>query len=266
MRFFNSIWRLILAALTLLGVFYLPVDIQQSDQALKPWQKLIAMIDQLTALKIFGVLAVFWIAWIDLRPFFYRWRDRRWPKLVSPIKVSPHIYVETLGLNGRAKLKTVWANEFYLVIENDAQDSSILSRVQCRFFFIGEPSLSTAKETSDSSVDVRHGELAMFKIGRLVTTEPLGHVHFSNEKIGRDKQKAYEHNVPKGYLSFEMSSHPNKNPFGLSFNPDHRNTWEVWAILSANNVLSRKIVVTIDMANIAKPVSWHEADTKVSDH
>lgn len=58
--------------LVLFTMFWLPQDILSSGEALKPWQKLFAMVDQLLAFKVFSGLLVLWVVWTDLRPFVLR--------------------------------------------------------------------------------------------------------------------------------------------------------------------------------------------------
>lgn len=263
-RVIKKFWDVFVALLTLLGIYQLPKDLQDAPEASSPWRKLIAMLDQNTALWLFAGIATAYIIWVDIRPFLYQWRDKRWPKPSSPIKVSSHIYIESLHLQGSGQLETLWANDFYLTVENDSEDALVLSGVQCRFNFVDEVTLSTVKETSESSVDIRHGETAMFKIGRLVTMEHLGKVFFSDEKVDPNEQKAFEHNLPKGFLKFEMSSHSKPKSHGLFTSPQKPALWEGVAVVSANNVRSREVIIVIDMANTSNPVSLREVDVTAS--
>jgi hypothetical protein len=48
-------------AFFLFAVFWLPKDVEDSPQAAKPWQKVLSMIDQNTALWAFAICLLFWL-------------------------------------------------------------------------------------------------------------------------------------------------------------------------------------------------------------
>ena len=79
-KYIKLLWRSISAAVFFFGLFWLPSDLGNTAEALKPWQKLLAMVDQLMAFKIFSGLLVLWVLWIDLRPTFRQWRNKKWPQ------------------------------------------------------------------------------------------------------------------------------------------------------------------------------------------
>ncbi|MFN3363946.1 MAG: hypothetical protein ACK40W_08280 [Allorhizobium sp.] len=64
LRFYASI----AFALTLLGVFWLPKDVQDWQDAAGPWRDLFSAVDRVTALWVFSAFALLYIFWIDLRP------------------------------------------------------------------------------------------------------------------------------------------------------------------------------------------------------
>ncbi len=69
MNYFYKFWAVIGFSLTLFGIFWLPKDLSDWEQAADSWQRIFAMIDQNTALWAFSLCALAYIFWIDLRPY-----------------------------------------------------------------------------------------------------------------------------------------------------------------------------------------------------
>jgi hypothetical protein len=65
----RACWRSISAGMFLLGLFWLPADVEQYGQALSPWQRLWAMVDRETLLWAFALGLFAWLVWTDVRPF-----------------------------------------------------------------------------------------------------------------------------------------------------------------------------------------------------
>lgn len=63
---FKRTFGVLMAAL---GIFWLPKDVQDYEQAVQPWQEMAAMVDQNTALWAFVAVLVAVIAWSDGRAF-----------------------------------------------------------------------------------------------------------------------------------------------------------------------------------------------------
>lgn len=80
MRFIKSTWTFFAGLLTVYGIFWLPKDLQDVSEAAEPWRRVLAMVDQTTALWTFAIVAVAYIGWIDARPFYRAWKDKKWPK------------------------------------------------------------------------------------------------------------------------------------------------------------------------------------------
>lgn len=70
----RKFWRAISAVLLFFGVFWLPADVRGYSEALEPWRKLLAMVDQLTAFKVLSGILVLWVIWIEVRPFILGFR------------------------------------------------------------------------------------------------------------------------------------------------------------------------------------------------
>ena len=73
MWFVRHFWKSLLLVATLLGIFAIPSDRQQSGQMLMPYQRVWAMIDQNTALWIVALGLGGWLIWTDVRPFVRGW-------------------------------------------------------------------------------------------------------------------------------------------------------------------------------------------------
>ena len=69
MQIFRYFKRGLLAVMTLLGILWLPKDIQDTEEALTPWQGALAMIDQNTALWCLAIALVGVLFWSDGRRF-----------------------------------------------------------------------------------------------------------------------------------------------------------------------------------------------------
>lgn len=92
-------WKAIGAVLALFGVLQLPKDIQDVGGTLAPWREYIAMVDQLTAFKALATILVLWVVWIDVRPLWTKWRDKRWPK--EPQSPKLQLFIDTYIDQGR---------------------------------------------------------------------------------------------------------------------------------------------------------------------
>ena len=75
----RGVWKSIGAGMFLLGLFWLPADLQTYDQALSPWQRLWAMTDRETLLWVFALGLFAWLVWTDVRPFLRRHMADRLP-------------------------------------------------------------------------------------------------------------------------------------------------------------------------------------------
>lgn len=65
----RAVWKSLVAAMALIGLFWLPADIVSYDQALGPWQRLWALVSRETLLWAFALTLFAWLVWTDLRPF-----------------------------------------------------------------------------------------------------------------------------------------------------------------------------------------------------
>lgn len=75
MRFLRKFWRAILATGGLVGLYYLPIDIQGWRDAAPPWRLVLDMIERETLAVGLAVASLLYIIWMDFRPFFIRFMD-----------------------------------------------------------------------------------------------------------------------------------------------------------------------------------------------
>ncbi|MGB7317848.1 MAG: hypothetical protein WBC85_07765 [Planktotalea sp.] len=68
MRLIASFWKTIVFGATLLGLYYLPIDILGAGEASAPWRKVLAVIDREVLLWVFSVSMFTWLAWTELKP------------------------------------------------------------------------------------------------------------------------------------------------------------------------------------------------------
>lgn len=68
MKFLSHLVTFIGLPAALYGIFRLPKDLEDINEAAKAWERWLAIIDQNMALWVFAVIATGYIIWIDIRP------------------------------------------------------------------------------------------------------------------------------------------------------------------------------------------------------
>ena len=122
-----------------------------------------------------------------------------------------------------------------------------MKRAQARVFNHGEPSISGVKETGDSEIDIRNGELALFEIGRLVSLKTMG--NFNGQVVLDGKfRKLYETNIPLGHTTFEVYSPAGKRLYGLHHSAAQPTVWPLVMVVSADDAVAMEAKVSIDLA------------------
>jgi hypothetical protein len=165
------------------------------------------------------------------------------------------VYCETKSVKwDDANDSKFYENIFYLVVGNGIETGQLLKRSQARIFHTGEPVLSRVKETSGSEVDIRHGELALFEIGKIVSLKMFGEFH-GLVTYDSSSKRQYNHNIPLGHLSFEVSN-LGKKSYGLAHSPGRPwVVWPLWMVVSADDAISMQIRISIDLAKDEHPVT-----------
>jgi hypothetical protein len=104
-RLARMFWKSITAGMFLLGLFWLPADVQSYDQALGPWQRLWSLFSRETLLWIFALGLFAWLVWTDARPFIRGKFKRKFPPKHAEIcrKLADHLgEMRQLALASRA--------------------------------------------------------------------------------------------------------------------------------------------------------------------
>jgi hypothetical protein len=205
------------------------------------------------------LLGATWIAVFVIRligaPSRLYWAERRNNDISTSFLVGEHIYAESKWVKWQDGSRTgLYETGFYLQISNALSNGKTLERVQARIFLTGEPVLARVKETGDSEIDIRHGELALFQIGSLVSKEMHGLIEGGVE-IDDERRKTFEHNIPLGVLSFEVWDPSGKRAYGLGHLPANPGKFTLIVIVSANDVVARHIPITINLTK-NDPVSY----------
>jgi len=166
-----------------------------------------------------------------------------------------YVYCETKSIKWEdGEENSLFENQFYLVIGNALDTGETLKRSQARIFHMGEPVLSRVKETGHSEIDIRHGEIAFFEIGKIVSPDIFGMLNGSVTLDSKAKW-LYPHNIPLGVRTFEVSA-SGKRSYGLSYTPQSPSAvWALWMVVSADDAIAMQVRVSIDLAATKSPVS-----------
>jgi hypothetical protein len=65
----SAFWRTVLVVGALLGILYLPQDIDELPKALQKWGPVMGVFTREIALLTFAIACAAWVIWIDIRPF-----------------------------------------------------------------------------------------------------------------------------------------------------------------------------------------------------
>jgi hypothetical protein len=135
---------------------------------------------------------------------------------------------------------------YYLPIWHSLDTGQQLKSVKARIFMIGhEPIAARVKETGEFSVNLRHGEVALFKIGRVVSMDDefvSGSVTFDDEE-----KRKYQHYRKEHGKHFEVFSESGA-AFGIGDArpaPAPETRW-FNIVISADDVVSLSISVFLD--------------------
>jgi hypothetical protein len=138
---------------------------------------------------------------------------------------------------------------FYLTVGNASADGKTLRRVQMRIFFMGEPELSLVKETGGTEMDLRHGEIALFEIGKIISEHANGPIDGSAALTDKERE-VYEHNVPNKHIKFSTRKHNLANKFDGS-----EHTWRLVAVISADDSIAKHVFLDVRVDAIKSAVS-----------
>ena len=214
------------------------------------------LLDREVFLYALLVVAGIWIFWIDARPFVHGWWKKRQRSQI--FEVLENVHCETRPVKSSADQERdteFYENVFYLAVSNGLDTGQMLKRVQARIFHLGPPTLCRIKDSELDEVDIRHGEWVFFEIGRLISTEVMG-VVYQRVVLPENRMEIYDHNIPRGYLSFEIYSVNNNREYGLGHQPERPIVWPLLMVISADDVQARRVNINIDMTKTRSPVWW----------
>jgi hypothetical protein len=260
-RIIRASWKTILVLATWLSILYFAKDVYELPDALKAWRPLVPARE--TALAAFSGILVLWIVWTDVRPFVHKYfasRERH------PISVHPAIYCESYLLKSReAEARSppeFWENVYYLIVQNAEPRGRTLRNVSSYLFFVGPPERCTLKDTDTFATDIRHGEVAFFRLGRVVSTEMSGRPFASRPPVSAEEMRVYRHNVPRGFLAFEPR--PGAPRYGGGLGATVGTVWTFQVIISADDLPAKTIAVTFDLRSLQVTASIRTDDVAPS--
>ena len=260
LKFALAAWRSLASIGTIVGILYLWPDIKGLPAAYGLSWAWLAVIEREHIAYIALAIVLAWLFWIDVRPFAQNWWQKRGRSQYFTVPGIFHCESRPLWSHERQKNTGFYENVFYLVVGNNLDAGETLKRVQARIFHVGPPTLCRIKDSESQDIDIRHGEWAYFEIGRLVSKDMIGPFYPHRVVIDESKLKSYGHNIPRGFLSFEIYSSVNNREYGLAHQPEHPNVWTLLLVLSADGVRAKNVNIKIDMAKPRWPI-WCEPPT-----
>jgi hypothetical protein len=72
-KLIKSAWWLIVSAATLIGIFYIPADVESVGEAVAPWGRVVNVVDQNAALWIFSITLFAYLVWLQAVAPFLSW-------------------------------------------------------------------------------------------------------------------------------------------------------------------------------------------------
>lgn len=250
----KAVWGSLVLIGTIVGILFLWPDIQELPKIYPRLFGWVPMLERGEIAYIALIPALAWILWMDARPYIQSWwQKRRHP---SNFTILGDVYCQTYYVESTSDKKNTgfYANVFYLVVGNALNTGQMLKRVQARIFHLGPPTLCRNKDSESEEIDIRHGEWIYFEIGKLVSKEIMGQVS-GGVVVEENQMRAYSHNLPLGALSFEVSSVGKKREYGLAHRPEHPVGWSFFMVISADDVKTARVNISVDMTKTKSPVS-----------
>lgn len=248
-------WLVPSSILTAIGLLYAWPDIRDLPATYGySWEFLMLFDREHLAYVLLG-FAFVWILWIEIRPLVKGWWKKR--RRSSAFTVLESIHCETGVINTKSKGRAVvfYENIFYVAVGNNLETGKTLTNVQARIYnYFGPPTVCQIKDSASSKVNIRHGEWFFFEVGKLVSNEITGPVHDSRE-VNQESLREYLHNIPNESLSFKVRTGGDVDEYGLAHSPEMPAVWNLLMVVSADDVKSENIHISIDMTKTRAPVS-----------
>jgi hypothetical protein len=161
MWFLRKFWVVIVTAATMVGIYYLPADTISIQEASGPWQKLLAMIDQVAALWTLSFVLLSYLGWIEVRPYIREKLNR---------DIFRALRIETEAVKVTVNGLDFWENTFFLLIVNVSKKSLTLKDVRAKIFTPFSEHKCSFKDGS-FALDLHRGESARICLGSSITSE-----------------------------------------------------------------------------------------------
>ncbi|MCK1287538.1 hypothetical protein IVB41_26900 [Bradyrhizobium sp. 44] len=152
----------------------------------------------------------------------------------------------------------LFETRFYLVVGNAMDTGRQIKNVKARIFFMGqEPRIARIKESGELLTDIRHGEWALFEVGKMVSSDafPTG----GAVTYGEEEKKRYEPALRQNYPKHLEVLLPTGQPaYGIFQDPDRPPTdWNMTMVVAADDIVSLQLKVTLDLMS-KTPVTFQE--------
>ena len=173
---------------------------------------------------------------------------------VPYFRVTPTIYCTSESIaslnGGRTGL---YKNTFFLQVKNDLRPAMTLKNAQVRLFHLGRPVLARIRDASCGSVDLPPGESMLVEVGAVVSFHACG--SRGGEKIMPEHMaRMYFRDVSNGRLSFDVEDFLGKRRYGLVPQEPKNSVRELLLAISAEEVRSFYLVVSIDTSDPNSPI------------
>lgn len=165
--FIKTFWKSLSAVSGLLGMAFLASDVRDIPQALEGWRRVLAMVDQVTALWAFSILALAYIIWVDARPLIEKWRGGS----ALPIAVAEELAWTTspFEVDGKQMFK----NFCFLVVYNKSRSRKTAKSVRVRTYLLGDQVEARTRQNANEA-EIHYGEAEWFMLGYIISAKRYG--------------------------------------------------------------------------------------------
>jgi hypothetical protein len=200
----------------------------------------------------FAFLGATWVGLFIFRligaPARLYWVERQKTEIDSDFLVSDSILTHSKWVTGGdGEHSGLYETAFYLGVNNNRPDGKTLRRVRMRLFVFGEPELCSVKETGGTEIDLRHGETAFFKLGRVISKRAGGFLDGSTS-LSEEDLAVYECNISAKHIRFDTEKHSLN-----SAKPDY--LWRLTASISADDSISKHVSLSLLIHHVKSKIS-----------
>jgi hypothetical protein len=203
------------------------------------------------AIPIAAALA---IVWLLCRYFSLELASPLRAGYVPYFRVTPTIYCTSESIaslnGGRTGL---YKNTFFLQVKNDLRPAMTLKSAQVRLFHLGRPVLARIRDASCGSVDLPPGESMLVEVGAVVSFHACGS-RGGDQTMPEHMARMYFRDVSNGRVSFDVEDFLGKRRYGLVPQEPKNSVRELLLAISADEVRSFYLVVSIDTSDPNSPI------------